>query len=573
MKNCCSGEFSDDWISVFVEQGYETQEFFDLFEELKDNAIADPSFYPEHDPSEEKTEESGARVPDMLVLHYIPSRLYKLEYPLGKTLESLVGKISRKLLLGAGVYVLDTFSELHLWIGKESTLTDRDHGRELLARVLLQRSRPQFVNVKRYVQGGEGWEFKIQFDDWEVAPTSVGPIDSFVRPKLQIGRVKADVDALFAEPMGVDENDRSENKDRIPDSVEKIQRFVWTRRGFKLVESLASTGHDGVWANRKEAYIFLITFRPQSNGVGSIDDAQECYHVIYFWRGRECSGMARSTFEFSTREGLETAMREKGMDVRMVYAEEGREPPELIGAWDWWVTANGPPMAAVGEGNMMENLSRLFHIQWTRSGALKVVETEPKSQFLVSRDIFVLQSMGKSFTWIGKGVSRSERQKFDEFLPSFLSVLGMKTEFTCVEEKREPEEFWTMLGGKVEYGKGTEFHFMKTPRVFRMHCLMGYFLVEEVFGLTQMDLLAEGCVMIDPGAPTPVFLWIGGRCTNTVLEFSRKSVESFFQYWKDGRSMFGGRRRKGREGDVIMVEQGMEDPSFHSYFHGWIDGK
>ncbi|TPX58024.1 hypothetical protein PhCBS80983_g03422 [Powellomyces hirtus] len=94
---------------------------------------------------------------------------------------------------------------------------------------------------------------------------------------------------------------------------------------------------------------------------------------------------------------------------------------------------------------------------------------------------------------------------------------------------------------------GTEYYYVPPPRFLRCSCASGYFAVEEVVHWAQVDLHTDSCVILDPGAPRALWVWVGQGASDVVRKLCRKSVEVWLQRLDDGRgvgesvpSVFGG---------------------------------
>ena len=66
--------------------------------------------------------------------------------------------------------------------------------------------------------------------------------------------------------------------------------------------------------------------------------------------------------------------------------------------------------------------------------------------------MFVLFASKAGFLWYGKGCSGDERELAKEVAGKLAP--RFKDDFTIVMEGKEPDNFWSILGGKMEYATG-----------------------------------------------------------------------------------------------------------------------
>lgn len=91
----------------------------------------------------------------------------------------------------------------------------------------------------------------------------------------------------------------------------------------------------------------------------------------------------------------------------------------------------------------------LLTLQGRRVPVVFLVELTAKS--LNSGDVFILDTHSKIFQWNGNGASRMEKGKALDMTTRLRDerMNVVKAEIIVIREDHEPEEFWTLLGGKV----------------------------------------------------------------------------------------------------------------------------
>jgi len=133
-----------------------------------------------------------------------------------------------------------------------------------------------------------------------------------------------------------------------------------------------------------------------------------------------------------------------------------------------------------------------------------------------------------------------------------------------VDEGKEPDAFWTALGGKGEYPTSKELSAGNVePRLF--HCTTaktGAFRIDEIFNFVQDDLINDDVIILD--AYSEVFVWVGHDSTKEERDNAFKAALEYVKNINDGRSA---------NTPVFKVAAGSEPPNFTCHFHGWDDKK
>ena len=75
--------------------------------------------------------------------------------------------LTRKLLDSKGVYILDCFSDIFVWIGRKSTRLVRTAALKLSSSLEAMISRPEYTLVTSTLEGTESQVFKSKFEGWD----------------------------------------------------------------------------------------------------------------------------------------------------------------------------------------------------------------------------------------------------------------------------------------------------------------------------------------------------------------------------------------------------------------------
>jgi len=77
------------------------------------------------------------------------------------------GLLKRKMLDKDDVFLLDTGSELFVWVGKGATKAERRKGMKYGVKYLKKKGRPNWTPITRVPGGGETPVFKSYFKQWD----------------------------------------------------------------------------------------------------------------------------------------------------------------------------------------------------------------------------------------------------------------------------------------------------------------------------------------------------------------------------------------------------------------------
>ncbi|CAJ0944727.1 unnamed protein product [Ranitomeya imitator] len=162
--------------------------------------------------------------------------------------------------------------------------------------------------------------------------------------------------------------------------------------------------------------------------------------------------------------------------------------------------------------------------------------------------------------WIGKGAN-VEEIKGAEYL-----VTTMKWKGTKVGEGKEPDTFWTTLGGKKEYQTSPLLETQLEDHPPKLHGCSnrtGRFLVEEVPGeFTQEDLAEDDVMMLDTWEQ--IFLWIGIDSNEEEKKESPVAAKRYLESDPSGRD---------KNIPITAIKQGHEPPTFTGWFLAWDSKK
>jgi advillin len=210
--------------------------------------------------------------------------------------------------------------------------------------------------------------------------------------------------------------------------------------------------------------------------------------IIYFWQGRDSSSDEKGAAALLTVD-LDNSLGGEPVQVRVV---QGSEPPHFLALFKGkLVISDGGYASAFGnskEEDVKAAPVALYHIHGSTDVNTYAIQTGLAASSLNSGDCFALNTSDGVYVWIGAGANAAERKA----ATSIAAVVGGSRKQILVEEGKEPEAFWTALGGKGEYPNSKELVTGAEPRLF--HCTTaktGAFKIEEIFNFVQDDLIND----------------------------------------------------------------------------------
>ncbi|KAJ3258638.1 hypothetical protein HK103_003427 [Boothiomyces macroporosus] len=535
-----------------------------------------------------------------------------------------VGNIKKSMLVSDGCYVLDCGVELYLWIGKKAWADLKKIATELFAKVVASQSRPPWVTFSKLTENAESEVFKHRFVDWE------GKERDFTKP-VKIEKetlkntegLKVDVDAIYRpQYLSLCRQDLMEELMKEVNSLlEAFTIFVYQKGKF-----IQLPPHEQGHFYSQDAYIFLCVYNSTAKALDMMIDNNvdisdlkdvialnsdanspkniEC--VVYFWQGPRTNKMAYSTFKLSTQQEMENLVTEMyDCKVRIQLVEHEKEPFALLAHLENNYALHFGTRAQSLKKNR-EVFPKLYQIRTDRRyRTCRAIEIEMDASYLVSNDCFFVNDSTSQRGFLYKGEYTSDLEftnaimsvnliyqlsnpdiEIDESTENPLVVLHK--DIRLIDSDNAPGEFWDyfpekQLPVKIETG------FL---RVFSCNCSSGFFKIEELFYYTQSNLTPNSCIIVDPGAPHNLFVWIGSDTSDLVRKLVRQSVVIWLKNCNDGRVMYSPSQAKKKnrqslsqflltsilsisglgaepQDNVTWVYQGKETRQFKAYFHGW----
>ncbi|XP_032814551.1 gelsolin-like [Petromyzon marinus] len=461
------------------------------------------------------------------------AKLYKVSNASG-TMEVIMvaadNPFRQDMLLSGDCFLLDhgPAGKIFVWKGRGADIAERKAALKLAEDFIVRMGYPKNTQVSVLPEGGETPLFKQFFKGWRdhEQTDGLGPRYT-VGSVARIQQIPFDASTLHSNPA------MAAQHGMVDDGKGDVQ--VWRIEGSDKAPVDPSTYGEFYGG---DCYIILYTYKTGQ--------------IIYTWQGHTSTRDEVAASAFLSAE-LDISLGGTPVQVRVV---QGKEPAHLMSIF------GDKPLVVYRGGTSRDGGQsqpadvRLFQVRRNAARRTRAIEMEASASRLNSNDAFVLVGPGAAYTWVGRGAVEAERQG----AASVAALLGVQP--TEVNEDAEPDEFWSLLGGKVSYQTSsrlrnkTETH---PPRLFACSNKSGRFTVEEVPGeITQEDLATDDVMLID--AWDQIFVWIGSDANDVEKKESLQSAERYLETDPSGRS---------KRTPVVVVKQGHEPPTFTGWFLAW----
>uniref|UniRef100_A0ABM5F7C1 Gelsolin n=2 Tax=Pogona vitticeps TaxID=103695 RepID=A0ABM5F7C1_9SAUR len=468
------------------------------------------------------------------------AKLYKVSNGAGNMAVSLVADenpFSQGALSSEDCFILDhgTDGKIFVWKGKNANAEERKAALKTASEFITKMNYPRHTQIQVLPESGETPMFKQFFKNWRDRDQTEGfGIPYITGHVAKIEKVPFDAATLHVTPTmaaqhGM-EDDGTGNKQ------------IWRVEGSTKVPVNPST-YGQFYGG--DSYIILYDYR-HGNKQGKI---------IYTWQGEDSTQDEIAASAFLTVQ-LDEELGGTPVQKRVI---EGKEPPHLMSLF------GGKPLIVYKGGTSREGgqtspaPTRLFQVRSSTSGATRAVEVDVAAKLLNSNDAFVLKTPSTTYLWVGQGASDSEKAGARELV----KILGARA--TEIAEGREPDAFWSALGGKAAYRTSPRLKDKKMdahpPRLFACSNKSGRFTIEEVPGdLTQSDLATDDVMLLDTW--DQVFIWIGKDAQEEEKTEAQTSARRYIETDPANRD---------RRTPITLIRQGFEPPTFTGWFLGWED--
>ncbi|XP_023732245.1 villin-1 [Lactuca sativa] len=454
----------------------------------------------------------------------------------GKFTQSGSGRLKRSMLESNKCYMLDADTQIFVWMGRATHITERKTSISAAEDFLRAQERPVNTHLAFLTEGAETAIFKSYFDDW---PQTVAP-------KLyEEGRGK--VAAMFKQ-TGYD-------VEELPDEDEKSH--------------IDCNGTLKVWRvnNGKLSPVPVVEQRKLYSGdcytvqyIYSTNGREE--RLFYIWLGNKSCVEDRED-AISLTSGLVDSTKFEPVLARIV---ENKEPSQFFLIFQTLIMFKGGMGSryksfiaekGIDDETYDNKKTALFKIQGTNRDNMQAIQVDQVSRSLNSSCCYILKARdGSIFTWLGNLSTTRDH----DLLYGMLDLINPTWQPILVREGSEPDVFWETLGGKTEYPKEKDIkRFIEDPHLFVCTYMkdVSDLKVKEIFNFTQDDLTTEDVLVLD--CYSEIFVWVGH---NSVVKSKQQALSIGLAFLKkdvlgEGLSM---------DAPTYVVSEGHEPPFFTRFF-------
>ena len=462
-------------------------------------------------------------------------QLYRL--PDFTKVEKEKGHLKRNMCTTDGSYLLDTGSNLYLWVGKGCPKTQKKESLKLAQDFIANNNRPAWTQVTSIIEMGEPAEFKAYFFQWN-PPRLPGDFKRDSKIAKTPEQKEIDVANLLIQSQ----------TDDLPvdDGTGKVE--MWRIENFEKA-AVAEDTFGQFFSG--DSYIVLYTYKPKN---------REEY-MLYFWQGRNSTRDEKGASALLTTE-MDNKLGGRPVQCRVT---QGKEPLHFCSLFQGKMVIHAGGLAS-GFKNSTEKDTydtdgvMLYQCKGTKKANTRAVQVEEKASSLFSGDCFILVSPKTVYCWQGNGSNADEKETAN----GICELLKGDRKLEIFAEGSETDEFWGFIGGKGEYAQvdGDAVLQIAEARLFQCTNKTGAFDVEEIYNFCQDDLIDDDVMLLD--TYTAVYVWIGTESNDVEKKMAADVATKYIASAEDGRD---------KECPIIRIEAGSEPPMFTCHFLGWDSEK
>ncbi|TXG46477.1 hypothetical protein EZV62_028024 [Acer yangbiense] len=452
----------------------------------------------------------------------------------GKLSQMGTNSLDKDMLEKDKCYMLDCGNEVFVWMGRNTSITERRTSISASEGFLRSQGRSIGTHVTFLTEGLETAVFRSYFDSWPQT-TETKLYDE--------GREK--VAAIFKQ-HGHDVKELPEEDFEPYINCRGILKVVW-RVDEDEVCLLPPSEHTKLFSG--DCYIAQYTYP------GNERDE----NLFYAWLGRG-SAMEDRVYAISHMSAIVDSSRGEPVMAQVIQDKETVQfflilqtlivfKGGLSTRYKKFIAENG-----IVDETYDEKKVALFRVQGTSPNNMQAIQVDQASRSLNSSYCYILQTGTSVFTWIGNLSSSSDHDLLDRMI----ELINPTWQPISVREGSEPDIFWNALGGKTEYPREKEIKgCIEDPHLFTCTFTEGYLKVKEIYNFTQDDLTTEDVFVLD--CQREIFVWIGChsnvKSKHQALSLGVKFLET--DILVEGLSL---------ETPIYVVTEGYEPPLFTRFF-------
>ncbi|CAI9754770.1 unnamed protein product [Fraxinus pennsylvanica] len=471
----------------------------------------------------------------------VPTKLFCVEKGLAEPVEA--ESLTRELLDTYRCYILDCGTEVFVWMGRNTSLEERRATSATVDELLhsLDRSKSHVIRV---IEGFETVMFRSKFDNWPQSTNVTVSEDGRGKVAALLKRQGVNVKGLLKA-----ESPKEEPQPHI-DCTGNL--LVWRVNG-QMKTLLPASDQSKLYSG--DCYIFHYSYPGE--------EKEE--HLIGTWFGKQSIEEDRISATSQASKMVDT-LKFLPSQAR-VY--EGNEPIQFFAIFQSFIVLKG----GLSEGyknyiaekelpddTYTEDGLALFRVQGTGPDNMQAIQVEPVATSLNSSYCYILHSGSSVFTWYGNLTTPEDQ----ELLERQLDLIKPNMQSRLQKEGAESEQFWDLLGGKLEYPSQKISRDTETdPHLFSCTFLKGDLKVTEIYNFNQDDLMTEDTFILD--CHSDIYVWVGQQVEPkdkmNALSIGEKFLERDFLL-----------EELSFQAPIYIVMEGSE-PTFFTRFFSWDSTK
>ncbi|KAJ4977951.1 hypothetical protein NE237_008731 [Protea cynaroides] len=390
--------------------------------------------------------------------------------------------LKKEMLDAARCYMLDCGTEIFVWMGRSTSITERKKSISSIEDILSSQGRSKGTHLTFLTEGSETAAFRSYFDGW---------------------------------PQTVEQNLYAEGREKVA--------AIFKHQGYDVKELpdedwqpyINCSGTLRVWrVNDSELYL-IPTAEQHKLFTG------DCYIVQYIYPGDEkdeflfyawlgCSSVTEDRSEPISH--MNAMIDSKKGAAALAQIVEGKEPIQFFSIFEKLIVFKGGMSSrykrfisekTIADETYGEEKIALFRIQGLGPDNMQAIQVDLVPGSLNSSYCYILQTRASVFLWTGNLSSITDRG----LLYRMLNVINPTWQPVSVREGSEPDDFWIALGGKAEYPREKEIKtYEQDPHLFICTSTEGRHanVRSKQYALTlgmkflETDILVEGLSLETP---------------------------------------------------------------------------
>uniref|UniRef100_A0A915EFX3 Gelsolin-like domain-containing protein n=1 Tax=Ditylenchus dipsaci TaxID=166011 RepID=A0A915EFX3_9BILA len=473
-------------------------------------------------------------VPERKKLYLVQMGMGFLELP---QVELKHGVLKMEMLQTKDVYILDSTSEIFLWVGKKANRMVKMAGQKMVVELHRMLERPDYTSISREAEGEESTIFRSKFTGWDdivpfdftMTADTVQRRGADIKVIMERDKMKTDLVALFLDRLpAMSHEDADQMIEECNEDLEVIEPFVLEGKKFvRLPNNEFGTFYT------MDCYVFLCRYYVVNEESDVSDEEDDSEHQD----GQKGGAVSKNSNK--NEEDKADDFKYKLEVVRMYQQQENHK--FLSHFKKKFVIRKGRRNLSI---NMGGKWPELFHMRANGSAVCtRTIQIDCKADKLNSAFCYIVRypfaaeddqgNLGKVFVWLG---SKCDPYYYCVAEQVANELINRDEEFRCKKWRRAH------------------------TRLFRCTNDKGFFSVsEKTVDFCQDDLDDEDVMIVDSGQF--IFLWLGSKSSEVEVKLAYKAAQVYCGHMQ--------MKETDRPRKLMLSIKGRESKRFTRLFHGW----